>query len=141
MLWKKSASHSLAGFDVVDANAECIDVAFEEDGDDVHVVIYLGSQSGRLSRKRLINGICGNTKSATRHPMPKMSRYPARMARATTASSAISGVMYLISFLWLPTGGKTLIFLYCDQESYGDRSYYFCKEDGKVYSDYFSIGD
>ena len=37
-------------------------------------------------------------------------------------------------------GGKTLIFLYCDQESYGDRSY-FCKEDGKVYSDYFSIGD
>ena len=38
-------------------------------------------------------------------------------------------------------GGKTLIFLYCDQESYGDRSYYFCKEDEKVYSDYFSIGD
>ena len=38
-------------------------------------------------------------------------------------------------------GGKTLIFLYCDQESYGDRSYDFCKEDGKVYSDYFSIGD
>ena len=38
-------------------------------------------------------------------------------------------------------GGKTLIFLYFDQEYYGDRSYYFCKEDGKVYSDYFSIGD
>lgn len=37
--------------------------------------------------------------------------------------------------------GKTLVFLYCDQEAYGDRSYYFCKEDGKVYSDYFSIGD
>lgn len=37
--------------------------------------------------------------------------------------------------------GKTLTFLYCDQEAYGDRSYYFCEEDGKVYSDYFSIGD
>ena len=37
--------------------------------------------------------------------------------------------------------GKTLTFLYCDQEAYGDRSYYFCKKDGKVYSDYFSIGD
>ena len=32
------------GFDVVEANAECIDVAFEEDGDDVHVVIYLGNK-------------------------------------------------------------------------------------------------
>ena len=28
--------------------------------------------------------------------------------------------------------GKTLTFLYCDQENYGDRSYYFCEEDGKV---------
>ena len=37
--------------------------------------------------------------------------------------------------------GKTLTFLYCDQEAYGDRSYYFCEEDEKVYSDYFSIGD
>lgn len=37
--------------------------------------------------------------------------------------------------------GKTLVFLYCDQEAYGDRSYYFCKEDNKVYSNYFSIGD
>ena len=37
--------------------------------------------------------------------------------------------------------GKTLTFLYCDQEAYGDRSYYFCEEDGKVYSNYFSIGD
>ena len=37
--------------------------------------------------------------------------------------------------------GKTLTFLYCDQEAYGDRSYYFCEEDEKVYSDYFSSGD
>lgn len=40
------------GFDVVDANAECIDVAFEEDGDDVHVVIYLGGTSSTIT----ING-------------------------------------------------------------------------------------
>lgn len=37
--------------------------------------------------------------------------------------------------------GKTLVFLFYDQEAYGDRSYYFCEEDNKVYSDYFSIGD
>ena len=41
-----------AGFDVVDANAECIDVAFEEDGDDVHVVIYLGGTQNTIT----ING-------------------------------------------------------------------------------------
>ena len=40
------------GFDVVDANAEYIDVAFEEDGDDVHVVIYLGGTQNTIT----ING-------------------------------------------------------------------------------------
>ena len=40
------------GFDVVDANAECIDVAFEEDGDDVHVAIYLGGTEHTIT----ING-------------------------------------------------------------------------------------
>lgn len=37
--------------------------------------------------------------------------------------------------------GKKLFFLFLDQEAYGDRTYYFCEEDGVVYSDYFSIGD
>lgn len=37
--------------------------------------------------------------------------------------------------------GKKLVYLFCDQEAYGDRSYYFCEEDGTVYSNYFSIGD
>ena len=40
------------GFDVVEANAERIDVAFEEDGDDVHVVIYLGGTQNTIT----ING-------------------------------------------------------------------------------------
>ena len=37
--------------------------------------------------------------------------------------------------------GNTMTFLYYDQEAYGDRTYFYCKEDGKVYSNYFSIGD
>lgn len=37
--------------------------------------------------------------------------------------------------------GKVLHFLYCEQAAYGDWSYYFCEEDGKVYTSYFSIGD
>ena len=37
--------------------------------------------------------------------------------------------------------GNTMVFLYYDQEAWGDRTYYYCKEDGEVYSDYFSIGD
>ena len=37
--------------------------------------------------------------------------------------------------------GKKLIYLFYDQESYGDRTYYYCEEDDKVYSNYFSIGD
>lgn len=37
--------------------------------------------------------------------------------------------------------GKKLAFLYCDQEAYGDRTYYYCEEDDTVYSNYFSIGD
>ena len=40
------------GFDVVEANAECIDVAFEEDGDDVHVAIRLGGTQNTIT----ING-------------------------------------------------------------------------------------
>ena len=36
--------------------------------------------------------------------------------------------------------GKKLVFLFYDQESYGDRTYY-CEEDNEVYSNYFSIGD
>ena len=40
------------GFDVLEANAECIDVAFEEDGDDVHVAIYLGGTEHTIT----ING-------------------------------------------------------------------------------------
>ena len=40
------------GFDVVDANAEYIDVAFEEDGDDVHVAIRLGGTQNTIT----ING-------------------------------------------------------------------------------------
>ena len=34
--------------------------------------------------------------------------------------------------------GKKLTYLFCDQEAYGDRSYYFCEEDGAVYSNYFT---
>lgn len=37
--------------------------------------------------------------------------------------------------------GKKLTYLFCDQEAYGDRTYYYCKEDDTVYSNYFSIGD
>ena len=37
--------------------------------------------------------------------------------------------------------GKKLVYLFCDQEAYGDRSYYCCEEDDTVYSNYFSIGD
>ena len=37
--------------------------------------------------------------------------------------------------------GKKLVFLYYDQEAYGDRTYYYCEEDDTVYSNYFSIGD
>lgn len=37
------------GFDVVDANAEYIDVAFEEDGDDVHVAIRLGGTQNTIT--------------------------------------------------------------------------------------------
>lgn len=37
--------------------------------------------------------------------------------------------------------GKKLVFLFYDQESYGDRTYYYCEEDNSVYSNYFSIGD
>lgn len=37
--------------------------------------------------------------------------------------------------------GKTMAFIYYIQEAFGDRIYYYCKEDGVVYSDYFSIGD
>ncbi|GEM_PF-1425906 len=37
--------------------------------------------------------------------------------------------------------GNTMTFLYYDQEAYGDRTYFYCVEDGKVYSNYFSIGD
>ena len=40
------------GFEVVDANAEYIDVAFEEDGDDVHVAIRLGGTQNTIT----ING-------------------------------------------------------------------------------------
>lgn len=40
------------GFDVLEDNAECIEVAFEEDGDDVHVVIYLGGTQNTIT----ING-------------------------------------------------------------------------------------
>ena len=37
--------------------------------------------------------------------------------------------------------GKKLVYLFYDQESYGDRTYYYCEEDDTVYSNYFSIGD
>lgn len=37
--------------------------------------------------------------------------------------------------------GKKLVFIFLDWEAYGDRSYYYCKEDDTVYSDYLSIGD
>lgn len=37
--------------------------------------------------------------------------------------------------------GKKLVFIFLEQEAYGDRTYFYCEEDGKVYSDYFSIGD
>lgn len=36
--------------------------------------------------------------------------------------------------------GKKLVFIFLDQEAYGDRSYY-CEEDDTVYSEYLSIGD
>lgn len=38
-------------------------------------------------------------------------------------------------------GGKKLVYLFYDQEAYGDRTYYYCEEDDTVYSNYFSIGD
>lgn len=41
----------------------------------------------------------------------------------------------------LKADGNTMMFLYYDQEAYGDRTYFYCVEDGKVYSNYFSIGD
>ena len=37
--------------------------------------------------------------------------------------------------------GKKLVYLFYDQEAYGDRTYYYCEEDDTVYSNYFSIGD
>ena len=37
--------------------------------------------------------------------------------------------------------GKKLVFLFYDQEAYGDRTYYYCEENDTVYSNYFSIGD
>ena len=37
--------------------------------------------------------------------------------------------------------GTKLVFLYYDQEAYGDRTYYYSEEDDTVYSNYFSIGD
>lgn len=37
--------------------------------------------------------------------------------------------------------GKKLVFIFLDQEAYGDRSYYYCEEDDTVYSEYLSIGD
>lgn len=37
--------------------------------------------------------------------------------------------------------GKKLVFIFLDQEAYGDRSYYYCEEDYIVYSEYLSIGD
>lgn len=37
--------------------------------------------------------------------------------------------------------GKKLVFIFLDWEAYCDRSYYYCKEDDTVYSDYLSIGD
>ena len=37
--------------------------------------------------------------------------------------------------------GKKLVYLFYDQEAYGDRTYYYCEEDDTVYSHYFSIGD
>lgn len=30
--------------------------------------------------------------------------------------------------------GNTMTFLYYDQEAYGDRTYFYCEEDGKVCS-------
>lgn len=41
----------------------------------------------------------------------------------------------------MKAAGNMMVFLYCEQEAYGDRTYFYCEEDGKVYSDYFSIGD
>ena len=35
--------------------------------------------------------------------------------------------------------GKKLVFVFLDQEAYGDRSYYYCEEDDTVYSEYLSI--
>lgn len=37
------------GFDVLEANAEYIEVAFEEDGDDVHVAIRLGGTQNTIT--------------------------------------------------------------------------------------------
>ena len=37
--------------------------------------------------------------------------------------------------------GKKLVYLFYDQEAYGDRTYYYCEEDDTVYSNYFSIGE
>lgn len=34
-----------------------------------------------------------------------------------------------------------VVYLFYDQEAYGDRTYYYCEEDDTVYSNYFSIGD
>lgn len=41
----------------------------------------------------------------------------------------------------MKASGRTMVFLYYVQEAYGDRTYFYCEEDGKVYSNYFSIGD
>lgn len=41
----------------------------------------------------------------------------------------------------MKAAGNTMVFIFYDQEAYGDRTYFYCVEDGKVYSDYFSIGD
>lgn len=48
---------------------------------------------------------------------------------------------YLGSAYEAEKAGKKLVFLFYDQEAYGDRSYYYCEEDDTVYSNYFSIGD
>lgn len=41
----------------------------------------------------------------------------------------------------MKASGKTMVFLHYVQEAHGDRTYFYCEEDGKVYSNYFSIGD
>lgn len=45
------------------------------------------------------------------------------------------------SALQMKADGSTMVFIFYDQEAYGDRAYFYCEEDGKVYSNYFSIGD